>query len=89
MCFTVHKLAKFSSNPGKIYFDGFIHLLRYIMDNKTLRLKYHADIKDKPLYDLLIQTHIKAEKQLMVFSDSSWKDCPNNGRSTGSYIIFY
>ena len=25
----------------------------------------------------------------MAFSDSSWQDCPDNGRSTGVYIIFY
>ena len=25
----------------------------------------------------------------MAFSDSSWQDCPDTGRSTGSYIIFY
>ena len=25
----------------------------------------------------------------MVFSDSSWQDFPDTGRSTGAYIIFY
>ena len=25
----------------------------------------------------------------MVFSDSSWQDCPDTGRSIGAYIIFY
>ena len=25
----------------------------------------------------------------MAFSDSSWQDCPNTGRITGAYIIFY
>ena len=25
----------------------------------------------------------------MDFSDSSWQDCPDTGRSTGEYIIFY
>ena len=25
----------------------------------------------------------------MVLSDSSWKDCPDTGRSTGAYIVFY
>ena len=25
----------------------------------------------------------------MAFSDSSWHDCPDTGRSTGEYIIFY
>ena len=26
---------------------------------------------------------------LVAFSDSSWQDCPDTGRSTGAYIIFY
>ena len=25
----------------------------------------------------------------MVFSDSSWQDCPDTGRGTGAYIVFY
>ena len=26
---------------------------------------------------------------MMYFSDYSWKYCPDTGRSTGAYIIFY
>ena len=25
----------------------------------------------------------------MDFSDYSWQDCPDTGRSTGAYMIFY
>ena len=32
---------------------------------------------------------IRTKNHLMAFSDSSWQDCPETGRSTGSYIIFY
>ena len=39
LSFTVHKLAKFSANPGRVRFVGLVHLLRYIRDNKTLGLK--------------------------------------------------
>ena len=39
LSFAVHKLAKFSANPGKLHFEGLVHLLRYIRDNKTLGLK--------------------------------------------------
>ena len=38
---------------------------------------------------LLRQVNIKTKNHLMAFSDSSWQDCPDTGRSTGSYIIFY
>ena len=42
--FTVHKLETFSSNPDKIYFEGLVHLLRYIRDNKSLGLNYYSYI---------------------------------------------
>ena len=69
--FSIHKLAKFSSNPGKVHFEGLIHLLRYIRDNKTLGLKYYADLNDAPVTDLLRQANIKTNNHLMAFSDSS------------------
>ena len=53
LSFAVHKLAKFSANPGKVHFEGLVHLLRYIRDNKTLVLKYYADLNDAPVTDLL------------------------------------
>ena len=46
-------------------------------------------MKDAPLSDLLGQANIKTKNQLMDFYDSSWKNCPYTGRSTGAYIIFY
>ena len=46
-------------------------------------------MNDAPVSDLLMQSSIKNENQLMDFSDSSWQDCPDTGRSKGAYIIFY
>ena len=89
MSFAVQKLEKFSENPGKVHFEVLINLLRYIRDNKTLGLKYYADMNDAPVTDLLRKYSIKNENQLMPFSDSSWQDCPDTGRSTGEYIFFY
>ena len=37
------------------------------MDNKTLDLKYYADMKDALLYDLLRQDNIKTKNQLIYF----------------------
>ena len=51
LSFEVHKLEKFSSNPGKVHFEGLVHLLRYIKDNKTLGLNYYSDMKYEPLSD--------------------------------------
>ena len=60
--FSAHKLAKFSSNPGKVHFEGLLHLLMYIRENNTLGLNYYADMNDAPLSDLLRQASIKTEK---------------------------
>ena len=86
---SVHKLAKFPANPGKLQFEGLVHLLRYIRDNKTLRLKYYGDMNDASLSELLKQVIIITENQSMEFYDSSWQDCPDTGRSTRAYTIFY
>ena len=77
-----------SSNPGKIYFEGLVHLLRYITNNKNLSLMFYAKIENAPLSDLLRQDIINTENQFMVFSDSTFQDCPYTGRSTRAYIFF-
>ena len=64
-------------------------MLRYIKDNKTLGLKYYADLNDAPVTDLLRQANIKTKNHLMAFSDSSWQDFLDTVKSTGAYIIFY
>ena len=89
LSFSVHKLANFSANPGKVHFEVLIHILICIRDNKTLVLKYYADLNDSPVTDLLRQANIKTKNHLMDFSGSSWQYFPDTGRSTGAYIIFY
>ena len=89
LSFAVNKLAEFSADPGKENFEGLVHLLRSIRYNKTLWLKYYADMNDSPITDLLRQAIIKTDNHLMGFSDSFWQDCPDTGRIAGAYIIFY
>ena len=71
LSFVVHKLSKFSANPGKVHFQGLVHILRYIRYNKTLFLKYYANINDALVSDLLRQVSNKTENQLMAIYDSS------------------
>ena len=58
LIFSVHKLAKVSANPGKVQSEVLVNLLRYIKDNKTLGLKYYADLNDAPVTDLLRKANI-------------------------------
>ena len=46
-------------------------------------------MNDSPVTGLLRQATIKTKSHLMGFSDSSWQYCPDTGRNTGAYIIFY
>ena len=80
--FAVNNLEKFSANYGKVHFEGLIHFLRNIRDNKTLGLKYYADLNDASVTDLLRQANIKTNNHLMDFSHSSWQDFPDTGRSS-------
>ena len=84
----MHKLPNFSANPGKVHFEGLVHLLINIRYNMTLGLKYYADMNDAPVSELLRQDSIKNENHLMSFSDYSCQDCPDTGRSTGNTLSF-
>ena len=53
LSFAVHKFEKFSINHGKVHFEGLVHLLRYIRDNKTFCLNHYMDMNDAPVSDLL------------------------------------
>ena len=48
LSFAVQKLAKSSSNTGKVHFEGLVHLLICVRDNKNLVLNYYADMKYAP-----------------------------------------
>ena len=85
----MHKLANFSEKHGKIQFELLLHLLRYNRDNNNFGLNYYTNISDAAVPHLLRQASIKTKNHLMDFSESSWQDCPQTGRSTGAYIIFY
>ena len=88
LSFAVHKLERFSANPGKVHFEVLVHLLIYIRDNKAFGQKYYEDMNDASVTNLLRQVNIKTKNHLMAFSDSSWK-IVDTGISTGAYIIFY
>ena len=72
LSYSVHKLECFSSNPGKVNFELFLHLLKYIRDNKTFGLKYYADMKDAPVSELLRRASINTDNQKMDFSEYCW-----------------
>ena len=63
------QVGLFSSNNGRVHFEGLLHLLRYIRDKKNLGLIYYAKIEDATLSDPLRLARIKYDNQFMVFPD--------------------
>ena len=87
--FAEQKLSEFSSNPSKVHFEYLVELLRYIKDNKTLGLNYYSDMNDALLSYLLREDIMKTGNKFMDFYYSSSQYCPDTGRNTGAYTIFF
>ena len=87
--FAVNKIAKFSKSPGRVHFEVLIHLLRYLRDTAYLGIKFYSNFAEAPLLHALSSQNIHQHHPFFGFSDSSWNDDPDTGRSTGCFIITY
>ena len=88
ICYAVNKLAKYSSNPGIKHYRGLLHLIGYIKAHPSKGIQFYKDIKQSPVYKLLHDNGIYISNNTIVaFTDSSWNDCIDTGRSTGGYNI--
>ena len=58
LCFVVHTQANVSPNPGRLHFEGLVHLLIYNSNNKKLGIKYYFRIDNAPLSNILVQARI-------------------------------
>ncbi len=85
--YAVIKLAKITRNPGRKHFEAIIHLLRYLMDNPNLGVTFYSDERRSPIYQSLMENNITPEGPLFAFSDLSWNDDIDTGRSTECYLI--
>ena len=88
LMFAVTKLAKFMRMPGRFHFQAVIHVLKYLRDNSSLGIKYYHNITSAPVHKILLETGMPVIHDLVGMHDSSWQDCPDTGRSTGSYVHF-
>jgi hypothetical protein len=89
ICFATTKLAKFCNNPGKVHYQALIWLLGYLKKTANLGIRYYHDPKTSPIGELLERNNIQQDDELVVFSDSSWQDDKDTGRSTGSFAIIF
>jgi hypothetical protein len=87
----IRKLARFMQYPGRNHFKTLQHLLRHLQCYRLQGgIKFYSDATKSPLYRHLCTTGNAKHAQypIIVFSDSSFQDCPDSGRSTGGYLIF-
>ena len=86
--FAVCKLAKACISPGIIDFRALSWLIGYLRRRPYYALKFYPDCTSNPVYDICLHHRIPYA-DLTVFSDASWQDCPDTGRSTVGYMIFH
>jgi histone deacetylase 1/2 len=78
--YTVNKLCKYMSNPGDNHWRALKHLLRYLSGTREDGLRY--DYSNVTSYSVVRQG-------LYGFTDSSFADCIDTGRSTLAYVFFF
>jgi hypothetical protein len=87
--YATNKLAKFTRLPGRVHFGVLLHLLRYLRDNALLGIHFYSDLFRAPLMKMLESQKIQQCHAFFGFSDSSWNDDADTGRSTGCFILTY
>jgi hypothetical protein len=87
--FSIRKLAKFNTRPGRKHYKAIAHLLRHLRCN-TRRggIRHYADLNDSPFTKLLASFNGPTDYPLVLCTDASWQDCPDTSRSTGCYMLF-
>jgi hypothetical protein len=87
--FAINKLAKYSKYPGRNHFVALFHLLRYLRDHTSYGLQFYSNFSSSPISQMLTKEELTQTHPFFSFSDSSWDDDVDHGRSTGCYIITY
>jgi hypothetical protein len=91
ICFAISKLAKFSNNPGVYHYHALLWLVGYLKRTAYQGIRFYHDPLSSPLFKLL-KEHRLADNidkwKPITFSDASWQDCPDTGRSTTGRMHF-
>ena len=81
------KAAKACLSPGMKDYEALLWLLGYIRNQPAYGVKFYANANESPVH-AICQRHNVPESDVTIFSDASWQDCPDTGRSTIGYLIF-
>ena len=86
--FAVTKLAKACIDPGEKDYEALCWLLGYLRQRPDLAIKFYPKDTENPIYKICTDNQIPYS-DITIFTDASWQDCPDTGRSTIGYMIFY
>ena len=90
--FAIRKLAKFNSLPGETHYKSLIHLLHHLRTHRTqFGTKFYSPDADPPIYARIREIYPDFDFSLypiLLFTNSSWQDCPDTSRSTGCYCTY-
>jgi hypothetical protein len=87
--FSIRKLAKFNTRPGRKHCEAVAHLLRHLRCNARCGgVQCYADLNDSPFTKLLASFNGPTDCPLVLCTDASWQDCPDASRSTGCCMLF-
>jgi hypothetical protein len=82
-----NKLAKSCSNPGTKDFEALLHVFSYLQKFPDYAIKLYSNVKESPAHQICQKKGIKPT-DIIGFSDTSWQDCPDTGRSTCGFKVF-
>lgn len=86
--FAVCKLAKACICPGPKDHQALRWLIGYIRYRPDLAIRFYPDKGNNPI-SKLCRTARVPESDTVGFTDASFHDCPDTGRSTIGHLIFY
>ena len=80
--------AKTSRKEFQSFWMSILYLIGFLKSTSSKGIKVYADIKLCPIYKILKENNIQIkEETILTFTDTTWNDCIDTGRSTGGYII--
>ena len=71
------------------HYDVIIHLLGYLNKYPQLGIRIYHNYEHSPIFPIVKALTSETTYKTVTFTDSSWQDCIDSGRSTGLYAIFH
>jgi hypothetical protein len=85
--FITCKLSKACHDPGIKDYEALLWLFGYLRKYPDYAIKFYKDVTQSPVYQIAKSQNIP-QAEILAFSDASWQDCPDTGRSTAGELIF-